>query len=135
MNKDNINTSNNVNDNLNTINISEELDVPFTEAGIEKQVKTLKNNKAVGSDNIRNEYFLTGKATLIPVLCKLFNNILISDNFHGLWVKCVIIPVFKKGAVNHEGNYRGISLASHVGKLFTCLINSRLLKWCERNDI
>jgi hypothetical protein len=78
---------------------------------------------------------LTGKATLIPVLCKLFNNILISDNFPELWVKCSIIPIFKKNDENHAGNHRGISLVSHVGKLFTSLVNSRLLKWCERNDI
>ena len=36
MNKDNINTSDNVNDNLNTENIFEELDVSFTEAEVEK---------------------------------------------------------------------------------------------------
>ena len=50
-------------------------------------------------------------------------------------MKCVIIPIFKKGDTNHGGNYRGISLVSHVGKHFTSLINSRLLKWCERNNI
>ena len=60
---------------------------------------------------------------------------MISGNFSELWVKCVIIPIFKKGDTNHGGNYRGILLVSHVGKHFTSLINSRLLKWCERNNI
>jgi hypothetical protein len=81
MNKDNINTSDNDSDNVNTENMLEELYLSFTEAEVEKCVKTLKTNKAVGSDNIRNEYILTDKATLIPVLCKLINNILISSNF------------------------------------------------------
>jgi hypothetical protein len=82
-----------------------------------------------------NDYILTGKTTLIPVLCKLFNNILMSGIFPELWVKSIIIPIFKKVDVNDTGNYRGISLVSHVGKLFTSLINSRLLKWSEENVI
>jgi hypothetical protein len=50
-------------------------------------------------------------------------------------VFAIIIPIFKKGDVNDTGNYRGISLLSHVGKLFTSLINLRLVKWSEENDI
>ena len=100
MNKHYINTSNNGTNNLNTEHIFEEFYLSFTEAEVEKCGKTLKTNKAVGSDNIRNEYILTDKATLIPVLCKPFNNILISGNFPELWVNCVIIPIFKKGDEN-----------------------------------
>jgi hypothetical protein len=43
------------------------LDVPFTEAELEKCLKALKKNKSVGTDTIMNEYILTGKTTLIPV--------------------------------------------------------------------
>ena len=59
MNKGNINT--NDNNNVNLENIFEELDVPFTEAELDKCVKALKKNKSVGADNIMNEYILTGK--------------------------------------------------------------------------
>ena len=133
MNKENINGTDNGEVNLE--NVFKELDVPFTDIEIEKQVNSLKKNKSVGVDNIMNEYFLAGKTVLIPVLCKLFNNILSSGNFPELWVRCIIIPIFKKGDVNDAGNYRGISLVSHVGKLFTSLINSRLLKWSEENNV
>jgi hypothetical protein len=43
--------------------------------------------------------------------------------------------VFKKGDVNEPKNYRGISLVSHVGKLFTGLLNKRLLKWAEQHNV
>ena len=58
-----------------------------------------------------------------------------SGIFPELWLKSIIIPIFKKGNVNDTGNYRGISLLSHVGKLFTSLINLRLVKWSEEHYI
>jgi hypothetical protein len=58
-------------------------------------------------------------AYLIPILGKLFNNIINTGIYPELWVQSIIIPVFKKGDVNEPKNYRGISLVSHVGKLFT----------------
>ena len=80
----------------------EELDVPFTESEIERGIRDLKRDKSTGFDNIMNEYLITGKAYLIPILGKLFNN---------------------------------ISLVSHVGKLFTGLLNKRLLKWAEQHNV
>ena len=66
---------------------------------------------------------------------KLFNNIINTGIYPELWVQIIIIPVFKKGDVNEPKNYRGISLVSHVGKLFTGLLNKRLLKWAEQHKV
>jgi hypothetical protein len=59
------------------------------------------------------------RAYLIPILGKLFNNIINTGIDPELWVQSIIILVFKKGDVNEPKNYRGISLVSHVGKHFT----------------
>ena len=32
-------------------------------------------------------------------------------------------------------NYSGISLVSNLGKLFTAVLNQRLIKWSQNNDI
>jgi hypothetical protein len=37
--------------------------------------------------------------------------------------------VFKKGDVNDANNYRGISLVSCFGKLFTSILNNRIIDW------
>jgi hypothetical protein len=65
MNKDYINTNDNDRDNLNTENIFEEFYLPFTEAEVEKCLETLKKNKAVGSDNMINEYYISVFFTLL----------------------------------------------------------------------
>ena len=45
------------------------------------------------------------------------------------WSKAVIIPLHKKGNTNDPGNYRGISITSSLGKLFTSILNRRLMEW------
>ena len=47
----------------------------------------------------------------------------------------IILSVFKKGNVNDVKNYRGIRLISNLGKLFTYVLNQRLLKWSQCNDV
>ena len=115
--------------------VFEELDKPFTEQEINIYARKLKSDKSPGGDNILNEYIKEGRTILLPLLCKLFNVILCTGWFPELWVKSILVPIFKKGDVNNTGNYRGISLVSHVGKLFTSVINCRLIKWCKENDV
>ena len=40
-----------------------------------------------------------------------------------------------KGDSNEPSNYRGITLVSCFGKLFTIIINERLKKWALQNNI
>ena len=42
-----------------------------------------------------------------------------------------IVPIFKKGDNKNPNNYRGITILSCLGKLFTRLMNNRLSKWAE----
>ena len=115
--------------------IFEELDRPFTEREIDICIKKLKNDKSPGYDNILNEFIKEGKNILLPLFCNLFNAVLYSGWYPEIWVKSVLVPLFKKGPVEDAGNYRGISLVSHVGKLFTSTLYNRLIKWSNENSI
>ena len=42
-----------------------------------------------------------------------------------------IVPIHKKGSVENVENYRGITLLSVIGKLFTNILNTRLNDWAE----
>ena len=52
------------------------------------------------------------------------------------WCQSVIRPIYKnKGDPNDPNNYRGISLLSCFGKLFTSCLNRRLTIFIENNNI
>ena len=52
-----------------------------------------------------------------------------------VWGIGIIKPVFKKGDANCTDNYRAITLVSCLGKLFTSLLNTRLTKFVEDNQL
>ena len=105
----------------------EELDSPITKHEILYVLSNAKRNKSPGMDGLLYEFFVECKYIMIPILCILFNVILDSGNFPENWCNGTIIPVFKKGDKNDVNNYRGITLMSHLSKLFTTILNNRLL--------
>ena len=72
----------------------------------------------------------------MPLYVILFNRILSSGVIPEDWVIGLIVPIFKKkGDITDCNNYRGITLLSCFGKLFTSIINERLNIFCEVNSI
>ena len=117
---------------LDTIDLNQ----PFCEAEIRNFVQNLKNNKAAGIDRILNEFIKCSIDIMVPLYLKLFNKILDSGEIPDYWLTGIIIPIFKnKGSRDDANNYRGITLLSCLGKLFTSILNHRLTEFCEKNLI
>ena len=112
-----------------------ELDREITCNDIENAVRKLKLNKSCSEDYIINEVFIRCKEILLPLLYTLFNKIFDTGLYPETWSRSCIVPLFKKGDVNFTNNYRGISLVSCFGKLFTSILNSRLLNWEKDHSI
>lgn len=110
----------------------EELNLNFSQNEILQSIKQLKTNKSGGPDKLINEFFIHGKHVLVPVLCNLFNKIFECGVFPEEWSEGYIIPLHKKGNLNDAENYRGITLLSALGKLFTRVVNNRLSEWSEK---
>ncbi|CAL4066387.1 unnamed protein product, partial [Meganyctiphanes norvegica] len=92
----------------------------FTEGEVYKHISSLKNNKSPGVDNILNEFLKHCPKELITVIVKLFNIVLDTGIIPSDWTIGVIKPIYKnKGDINDVNNYRGITLLSCIGKLFT----------------
>ena len=48
------------------------------------------------------------------------------------WARGIIVPIFKEGEKENVDNYRGITLLSVVGKLYTSILNNRISMYLER---
>ena len=113
----------------------EELNSNFSHVDILKAIKQLKTNKSGGPDKLINEMFIHSKNVLVPTLCNLFNKIFEIGKFPDDWSEGYVIPLHKKGNANEVENYRGITLLSSLGKLFTRVINNRLNEWAENYSV
>ena len=51
------------------------------------------------------------------------------------WTEGFIVPLHKKGDINQVENYRGITLLSTFGKLFSRILNNQLTDWAEEYHI
>ena len=117
-------------------NNNEIINKAFTKDEIYKHINSLKNNKSPGVDNILNEFLKYCPNELLPVIVKLFNIVLDSGIIPSEWTIGVIKPLYKnKGDINDVNNYRGITLLSCIGKLFTSVLNSRLYSYLTNENI
>lgn len=113
----------------------DELNVPISIVEVQKAIKRLKRNKTSGIDLLINEYFISCCDILASHIVDLFNAVLNTGRFPRSWSKGVIVPVFKKNDPDDVRNYRGITLVSCLGKLFTSVLNQRISTWAESYDI
>ena len=98
-------------------------------------IDSLIIGKAAGNDGIVGEMLKISKYVLIPHLFILFNNILESGIYPNRWCEAILCPLHKNGSVNEVGNYRGISLLPVLSKVFTKILNDRLVKWAENHKL
>ena len=98
-------------------------------------IKQLSAGKSSGPDKLINEFLIHGSTILSPYLYVIFNCIFNKGHFPAEWSLGDVIPLHKKGAKTEADNYRGITLLSVMGKLFTRILNSRLTAWAEEYGV
>jgi len=84
------------------------------------------NNMASGVDEISAEMLKQGKETVAEQLAELFNMIWQDLEIPEDWKKGVIIKLPKKGSLKDCNNWRGITLLSTPGKVFSKVLLNRL---------
>ena len=99
-------------------------------------VRKLKNNKCSGADKILNEYLKHCLPKFIIMITKLINLILDSGIFPERWSLGIIESIYKNsGDSNCLSNYRGITILSCLSKLFSNLLNNRLTRFVDENQL
>ena len=104
---------------------------------LQETVNTLRhtrNGKAVGVDNVANEILKV--PSLQESLHALYAKCFELNMVPRVWYKAIIHPVLKRGkSPLFPLNYRGISLMSTVCKVFSSILNNRLVLYAETNSI
>ena len=112
------------------MNDGEELD-NFMEQEIRASIKGLKEKKEPGADNITAEMLQGGGEHTVKMMHQLCNKIYQEEHVPVDWGRAIIVPLYKKSDKRDCGNYRGISLLSIPGKVFTKVLQQRLKRYVE----
>ena len=107
------------------------LNEPFTVEEVRIIIKNLKRNKAGGADFLKNEMLINCPDDLLPLFTDFFNIVLESGLIPEDWCLGIIMPLHKDGPRANPDNYRGITLLSCLGKVFTALLNKRLKAYID----
>ena len=103
------------------------LNKKFQSEELTECVKSLPNGKAPGEDGLTFEMINASIDVLGVQLVQIFNNILDTGQFPDPRTKGMLLPLHKSGTYNDPNNFRGISLIPVLCKLFTKILNNRLI--------
>ena len=108
---------------------------PTDQWELAKILKQMKNRKSYGLDGVSNEILTCCLPVIEPAIAAAFKKC----NEERTFPKCLkiakIILIFKKGDKIKPENYRPISLLNSISKVFEKLLQSRKIKFCEKNSI
>ncbi len=98
---------------------------------VEKIIFKLKSKKATGLDSIPNE--VLKHKDVMMLLYKLYVKCFEYCILPSVWLKSIVVPVPKSSTKDPfvPLNYRGISLLSCICKVFSGIINKRVIDYCE----
>ncbi|GFT56604.1 probable RNA-directed DNA polymerase from transposon BS [Trichonephila clavipes] len=100
---------------------------PTNPVEISDYVKTLKNNKAPGFDNVTNKMIKNFPIKVLLILTYIINKILLLHHFPKSWKIAIVFPIHKAGKdKNYPDSYRPISLLSTLSKIAEYVILNRI---------
>ena len=105
---------------------------------IKNTIYSLRNNKAVGHDNIPAMFLKVASDIITPFLFVFLDRMFtkgIFDVYERYCKVAKIIPVYKSGAKLDINNYRPISILSSFTKSFQKLICIRLMNFLNKHEI
>ncbi len=112
-----------------------ELDDKIVYEEVKKVIDHARKHKSVGIDNLPNEIFKNRESE--QLLTTLFDKIYTCHLTPTVWNLAIIKPIPKNSSADPRLplEYRGISLLSTVYKLFTSVLNNRIVRLAERHHI
>ena len=89
-------------------------------------IRSLKNGKSPGQDNLSAEVFKTHPQLAADLLQPLFTDIWEGKKLPKDWTEGVIVKIRRKGALKNCNNWRGITFPSVPSKILAKIIIQRI---------
>lgn len=105
------------------------LDTYISFSEVRNCINKLKNGKAPGSDQLRNEFFKALPENWLLYLQVLLNKVFEQERTPAAWSDVQLFMLYKKGDKLDPANYRGITLVNCITKIFTQILCTRLTNW------
>ena len=98
---------------------------------VKKLLLNLKENKAMGPDNIHPKLlkFLAENPDFVSALTILLNKCVSDQCIPSMWKSAVVVPIHKKGSVHLPENYRPVSLTCILCKLYETILRDHILPY------
>jgi hypothetical protein len=104
----------------------------ITETDIEKLLKSLNVTKSTGCDNISAKFLKDGASIITDPVTYIINLSLSTSTVPVDFKTARVVPLYKKGDRNSEGNYRPVSILPVISKKFERVVYNQL---CDYLDV
>ena len=106
-----------------------------TSAFVEKQLRLMKTNKAVGLDSISARLLRDAANVLASPLRDIINLSFEKGQFPSSWKCAKVTALFKEGDKSDKDNYRPISVLPTVSKVIERAVHSQLYDYLDSNNL
>ena len=98
---------------------------------VKKLLLNLKENKAMGPDNIHPKLlkYLSENDNFVSALTLLLNKCVSEECIPSMWKSAVVVPIHKKGSVHLPENYRPVSLTCILCKIYETILREHILPY------
>jgi exonuclease III len=112
---------------LNTLRSSDMTFVRFSNVDVLNAIKSLKNGKSTGLDNLHSEHFKYAHGKVAVLLAIVFNAMIIHDFLPSSLLDSIIVSLLKdkQGNITDHNNYRPLAISCAASKIFEFLILHR----------
>ncbi|MDR3738882.1 MAG: reverse transcriptase family protein, partial [Terracidiphilus sp.] len=111
------------------------LNATITADEVSASIRHLQSGKAVGCDGIAAEMIKNGGPMMEACLFRLITLVFEQGVVPADWLRGKVVPLHKGNDRREPLNYRPIALLSIVGKVYTSVLQKRLIDWCEAHGI
>ena len=101
---------------------------------LKKIIKNLKENKAIGYDNISNDFLKLSTERIMKLILSFFN-LTLTKGMISNWCLDIIMPIHKGGIKSNSDNYRGICVMNSLLKVLCTIMNNRLVEYTELSNL